>query len=216
MFLVSLSCVKKNVYDTASFRHHPHKAAPLLCHVDSGESLVRAGRLSSEISLSRSDNRNLYTSVSIIKFSAGRRVSQFATTSERRNILPEKKENMLWYVHTLGCTRGIRRLLHIKCQHSSSYYVSKNRNRCTVEEAGMTAAVAYSIDCRDELRSAVKPEKLPAQTHSNIVVLRVECVPACTKVCMFPLCMSVCYQVFKGVYLLRVSHCTRRSGHSCL
>lgn len=46
---------------------------------------------------------------------------------------------MLWYVHTLRCTWGIIRPLHIKCQCSSSYYVDKNRY--TVERAGMTVAL---------------------------------------------------------------------------
>lgn len=64
---------------------------PTLCHVDSRKSLVRAGRLSSGMSLSWSDKGDLYTSASIIQFSAGRRVSQFGIKSDSRHILPKKK-----------------------------------------------------------------------------------------------------------------------------
>lgn len=40
------------MFRLASFQCHPHKAATLLCHVDSGKCLVHAGRLSSGTSLS--------------------------------------------------------------------------------------------------------------------------------------------------------------------
>ena len=73
---MSLSCGEKNVYNTASFQDRPNKAAALLCHIDSGKSLVHAVRLSPGMILSWSDKGDLYTSVSILKFSAGRRVSQ--------------------------------------------------------------------------------------------------------------------------------------------
>ena len=36
---------RRNVYNTASFHYHPHKVVPLLCHVDSGKSLVDAAGL---------------------------------------------------------------------------------------------------------------------------------------------------------------------------
>lgn len=77
--------MEKNVYNMASFRYHPHKAVPLLCHI----SLGHVDRLSSGMSLSWSDKGDLYTSASTIKFSAGRRVSQFGIKSDSRHILPE-------------------------------------------------------------------------------------------------------------------------------
>lgn len=73
---------------------------------------MRAGRLNSGMSLSRSDNGDLYASASIIKSSAGGRVSQFGVKSDSRHILPEqnkkiKKTTHALNVHTLGCTSGI-------------------------------------------------------------------------------------------------------------
>lgn len=59
-----------------------------------GEILVRAGRLNSGMSLSRSDNRDLYASASIIKSSAGRRVSQFGIKSDSRHILQEQNKKI--------------------------------------------------------------------------------------------------------------------------
>lgn len=102
MFLVSLSC-----YNTASFQYHPHKAAAP--HVDSGKSLVHADMLSSEMSLSCSDKGDLYTSASIIKFSAGRRVSQFGIKNDSRHILPERKTCFYMCKHwdALGRLEGL-------------------------------------------------------------------------------------------------------------
>lgn len=137
MFLVSLLFGGK-MFRLASFQCHPHKAATLLCHVDGGKSLVHAGRLSSGTSLSWNDKGDLYTSASMMKFSAGQRMSQFSIKSDGRHILLEEKST-LSYTYTLGCTRGIRKPLHMKCQCSSSYYVYKNR--CTVERAGLTVAL---------------------------------------------------------------------------
>lgn len=159
------------------------------------------------MSLSWSDNGDLYTSASIIKFSAGRRMSQSDIRSNSRHILPEKT---LWYVHTLGYTWGIRRPLHIKCQHSSSYYVDKNR--CTVEEAGMT--VAYSLQ-----PLAVKLVKLPAWTYPTVVLRR--SVTWVLKHVKSHACVCLLLNVFgflPGVrihLMLRVSHRVRFGGHLC-
>lgn len=118
--------------NTTSFQYHTHKADPLLYHVDSRNSLVRAVRLSSGVSLSWSDKGELYTS-------AGRRVSQFGIKSDSRHILLKKKNNQVLICALMGCTWGIRRPLHFKCQCSSSYYVHKNK--CTVEVAEMSVAL---------------------------------------------------------------------------
>lgn len=131
------------------------------------------------MSLSWSDNRHLYTSASITKFYASIRVSQSGIKSDSRHT-----QKMLWYAHTLGCTWGIKRPLHIKCQNSSSYNVDKNR--CTVEEAVMTIALpilccslqAYSIDYRDKQSTTVKLESANSYfSHGNNV--SPWCVYAC-------------------------------------
>lgn len=72
----------------------------LVCYATVGKVLcVCADKLSSGISLSRSDIGDLYTSASLIKFSAGRRVTQFGFKSDSRHILPEKQNK----THALIC-----------------------------------------------------------------------------------------------------------------
>ena len=70
---------------------------------------MRASKLSPGMSLSWSDNGDLYTSASIIKFSAGRRVSQFGFKSDSRHILPEKNTcfDMCTHWDALGGLEGL-------------------------------------------------------------------------------------------------------------
>lgn len=96
-------------------------------------------------SLSWSAGGYLYTRASIIKLSA---VSQFGARSDRTHILPEKQKHAWICAHT-GRHWGIRGPLHIKCQHSSSYYV--DRNGYTIGGARMTVSV-HILRCNLQYR----------------------------------------------------------------
>lgn len=148
---------KKSVDHSTSFQYHPHKAV-----MPHGHTLKQAS----------AETKLRSCSTSIIKFSAGRRVSHLDIKRDSR-----QRHKALLCRHA-GCTAGP---LHINCQRSSSYKLDwNNPNRGSISDLCPASAGA----CRGTVSTGAvsnthQSNQLKLKCCSHARSVSHECVQTC-------------------------------------